>query len=555
MNRKRRRWTFLLLAFLVFTTPAAAQCTNPPAGLVAWWSGDGHGFDLVGGQHATPMGGVGFAPGMVGRSFAFETTNDWTQLTTNRASLTQTTGTVEFWVKVISLQENTVRLFSVSEAGMAYPTADTWAVDYRGDGAVAGAIQVNLVAGGTIVMSAFTPANSIADTNWHHIAVVADGADPLEIYVDGVSQTLSGIFGSTADRFFGHAVNADVMAAGAIIREVAYAEGIKQIDEVSVYDRPLNAAEIAAIFAAGNGGKCKPPFPAPLGLVNWWRGENSPRDLISTNHGSPAGPVAYVPGKVGQAFSFNGTDTSLDMGPVFANAGTFTFEWWMYLRRFTHEAYTPVFCQPCATQSPECIPGAFWFYAGNETSYGSFRFGATWRDNTWNDLHSLIPFGTGTWEHVALTYDGNELRLYWNGQLYGQASAGEHALGNSSPFWVGKAFVPHSNGNHETTWLDGLVDELSVYNRALPPEEIAAISEAGSAGKSPGPTLSAAHASNGIRFTWPAVYNGYRLVSCANLKGGVWEEAADVPTVKGIWNELLLPVTNSHRFFRLDSGH
>jgi len=545
----------LFLALLVVASHAESQCTNPPPGLVAWWSGDGHCFDLAAGQNATPLGGLSFAPGMVGRAFIFGTTNDWARLATNHALLAQTTGTVEFWARVISLQENTVRLLSVSETGVAYPDADTWAVDYRGDGAVAGAVQVNLVAGGGIVMSAFTPADSIADTNWHHIAVVADGVDPLQIYIDGISQPLSGIFGSTADRFFGHAANASVMAAGAIVREMVYAEGVKQIDEICVYDRPLEAAEVAIIFAAGSAGKCKPAFPAPSGLANWWPAENSPLDLIGTNHGIPQGAVAYAPGKVGQAFSFNGVDTWLAMPPEFTDTGTFTFEWWMDLRRFTHEAYTPAFCQPCATQSPDCIPGSFWFYAGNETSYGSFRFGATWQDGTWNDLHTVIPFGVGSWEHVALTYDGSQISLYWNGELYNQTSAPGHRLGNHSPFWVGKAFVPHSDGNHETTYLDGLMDEFSVYDRALRPEEIAAIFEAGSAGKSAGPKLAVARNQDGARFFWPAVYSGFRLVSRADLRSGNWEEVANGPTLKGVWNELLLPATNRQQFFRLSPGN
>ena len=235
-----------------------AQCTCPPAGLVAWWSGDGHFYDLVGGNHGTNVGGVSFAPGEVGRAFAFATTNDWIRLPHNPAIFAQTVGTVEFWAKIVSLPENTVRLFSVAEAGVAYPNAGTWAVDYRGGGAVPGAIQVNLVAGGGIVMSAFTPAGTITDTNWHHLAVVADGVDPIQIYVDGAAPALTGVFGSTADRFFGHAPNASVMAVGAIVRESVFAEGVKMIDELAIYDRALSAGEVAAIYVAGSAGKCKP---------------------------------------------------------------------------------------------------------------------------------------------------------------------------------------------------------------------------------------------------------------------------------------------------------
>ena len=98
---------------------------NPPSGLVGWWSGDGHFYDLVGGNHGTNVGGVSFAPGEMGRAFAFSSTNDWIQLPRNPAIFAQTGDTVEFWVRVLPLQENTVRLFSASQTGVAYPNANT----------------------------------------------------------------------------------------------------------------------------------------------------------------------------------------------------------------------------------------------------------------------------------------------------------------------------------------------------------------------------------------------------------------------------------------------
>ena len=316
------------------TAPLCAQtCTNPPSGLVGWWSGDGHFFDLVGTNHGTPAGAVSFAPGEVGRAFAFATTNDWIRLPRNPAVFAQTVGTVEFWVKITSLQENQVRLFSLAEAGVAFPDADEWAIDYRYVDFAPGTLQVHLagVAGGSgpagIVMNAFTPAGTITDTNWHHIAVVADGVDPIAVYVDGAAQVLSGIFGRTSDRFFGHAPNASAMAVGAIVRESVFAEGTKMIDELAIYDRALSAGEVAAIYAAGSAGKCKPPFPAPAGLMSWWPAEDNFLDRAGTNHGAPIGAVGFVPGKVGQAFDFNGADAYLVMPPILTNAAAFSFEW------------------------------------------------------------------------------------------------------------------------------------------------------------------------------------------------------------------------------------
>ena len=429
-------------------------------------------------------------------------------------------------------------------------------VDYRGGGPVVGAIEVYLVAGGSIVVCAFTHAGTITDTNWHHVAVVADGVDPIQVYVDGAAQALAGICASTADRFFGHAPNASVMAIGVIVRESVYAEGAKQIDELAIFNRALSANEIAAIHTAGSAGKCKPPFPAPSGLMSWWPAEGRSLDLVGTNHGASVGAVGYAPGKVGQAFDFNGVNAYLVMPPILTNAAAFSFEWWMNVRSLTPRYYTPTFCQPCESQSPACIPGEYWFFAGNETSYGSFRFTAIWRDGTNGDLPTIIPFGVGTWEHVALTYDGSLVTIFWNGQVYAQTSYAGKTLGNLTPFWVGKAFIPHSDGRNETAFLDGLMDELSVYSRALSSNEVAAIYAAGSAGPAPPPTLTATPVGSMILLSWPALCGGYGLFSCPDLTSGSWEAVTNPPALNGTRKEVLLPINSpAQGFFRLKLGN
>jgi hypothetical protein len=50
------------------------------------------------------------------------------------------------------------------------------------------------------------------------------------------------------------------------------------------------------------------------------------------------GGVGFAPGKVGQAFDFNGLDRYLVMPPVLTNATTFSFECWIKVRSFAHPA-------------------------------------------------------------------------------------------------------------------------------------------------------------------------------------------------------------------------
>ena len=69
----------------------------------------------------------------------------------------------------------------------------------------------------------------------------------------------------------------------------------------------------------------------PPGLVGWWRGEGDGKDSAGTNNGILHGGVAFVAGKVGQAFSFNGTDSYVEVpdAPALRLTNELTIETWV----------------------------------------------------------------------------------------------------------------------------------------------------------------------------------------------------------------------------------
>jgi hypothetical protein len=52
-----------------------------------------------------------------------------------------------------------------------------------------------------------------------------------------------------------------------------------------LFNRALSANEIAALYAAGSAGMCKPAFPPPAGLVSWWQAEGNALDTAGGHHG------------------------------------------------------------------------------------------------------------------------------------------------------------------------------------------------------------------------------------------------------------------------------
>ena len=72
----------------------------------------------------------------------------------------------------------------------------------------------------------------------------------------------------------------------------------------------LNTNFVTPIHIDGGGGENELDYsgynPAMPGLVSWWKGEGNAQDSGGSRHGTVVGDTTFVPGKVGQAFSFDG---------------------------------------------------------------------------------------------------------------------------------------------------------------------------------------------------------------------------------------------------------
>ncbi len=96
-------------------------------------------------------------------------------------------------------------------------------------------------------------------------------------------------------------------------------------------------------------------------------------------------------------------------------------------------------------------------------------------------VSSAARLEAGRWYHVAATYEyhGNKesrIRLYIDGLPDGSAdNAVGPVNGNSTAFQVGRYYWSRAY----SVYFDGLIDEVRVYNRALTPGEIKAISGTG----------------------------------------------------------------------------
>lgn len=225
----------------------------PPAGLVAWWTGDGDASDAVGPNHAILHNGAEFAAGMVGLGFALDGVDDFVLIPDSPTLRLTNEVTFELWFKgespnwggIIDKRSGTVG------ANYGLTIAPGWGVQlYYNDPNVFGGDHP----GNIFEIAAHLPLPTLNE--FHHFAGTYRQVDAehieLKMYIDGVlaeSRTFAGNLAAT--------LNSAPIAIGGVSGTCCFFKGI--IDEVSLYNRTLTATEVEAIHAAGAAGKCKVP--------------------------------------------------------------------------------------------------------------------------------------------------------------------------------------------------------------------------------------------------------------------------------------------------------
>jgi len=91
----------------------------------------------------------------------------------------------------------------------------------------------------------------------------------------------------------------------------------------------------------------------------------------------------------------------------------------------------------------------------------------------WQYLDSPQPVPTGTWTHVASTYNGSQLAIWVNGvKVASRAITGSTCV-NAEPLAVGAKNAP-AKGLLEA-FYDGDLDDVRVYNKAIGAAQIAGL--------------------------------------------------------------------------------
>ena len=430
----------------------------PPLGMVGWWQAEGNETETVGWHDGLPRGGVTFATGKVGQAFQLDGSSGYVEVPSDDDLKFTGPFSIEAWINFSELRSDNDCIVA---KGVDADEPVDWALEVDN----AGKLRVHAQLNGS--WDVFSCSTTLSTNTWYHVAMVYDGSS-LKGYVNGVldgSQSASGAVHTSDDSMkIGAYAPSDVSGPD-------FFPG--KIDELTLYNRALSASELLAIYNASADGKHQ-PTSAPSGLVSWWRAQRDANDLIDRNDGTFMGTAAFDNGADGQSFSLDGSSyIDVPSNDTLKYTGPFSIEAWVNYSRLTSANNCIV-----AKGTNADVPVD---YALEISSGGKLRPHIQ-LDGNWYAFDCNTTLNSNTWYHVAMVYDGSQLKGFVNGALDGSENLSGTVHTSDYSFRIG-AYAPSLTTNAQADFFIGKIDEVSLYNRALTTNEIQSIYDAGGAVK------------------------------------------------------------------------
>ncbi len=323
----------------------------------------------------------------------------------------------------------------------------------------------------------------------------------------------------------------------------AFSSFIYPSNSVSLTLSNAPAAEIVQV--TGVSLKQTNALPAPSGLISWWRGENNANDSVGPNNGAITNGVTYAPGEEGQSFLLDGTNGCVYVpdSPSLRPA-SITAEAWVKI--FSTNGIQLVFAKPLGTNTLD----SFGLAIQNGASLGAIcdtnGFGTFL-----NDTNQLT---LGQWHHLAFTFDATSgfQALYTDGAAVASGSAGKSMQYDNHPLLLG-ADIENAVPSY---FLNGQIDEASLYNRALTADEIQSIYNAGALGiQFIPPSQPVLHlemiTSTAARIYWSTNYPLFQLQYNTQLGSTNWAASGLAPVVTGTNLVVTNLLVGTQKYYRL----
>ena len=269
--------------------PMVSAAVPAPSGLVAWWPGEGNAVDVVNGNNGSPVGALNYGSGVVGQGFVLNGSSSYVSVPASASLDVGANGTgmtIEGWVNpAISNQQGPLLEWDLGSAVGVHLWVQPPMQLYANIADVSG-----------LGHQLFGNQNVLSGV-WQHVALTYDKTTGTGLlYLNGAVIATNNFGAFTPQTSFPLNIG----------RRTAFNVGWNDtfnggIDELSLYNRALSAAEITEIYGAGSAGKV---FVATVPLI-----QSQPANQSAPAGGSAsfsvtangAAPLAYQ-------WLFNGTN-------------------------------------------------------------------------------------------------------------------------------------------------------------------------------------------------------------------------------------------------------
>ncbi|MDD5518917.1 MAG: LamG domain-containing protein [Candidatus Omnitrophica bacterium] len=404
---------------------------------------------------STSTGG-GWTEGKYGTALSFDGLDDYTDCGSNEVLNASSSISVSAWVKIGEIG----RYQRIVQKKYGAPQYANYVLEFLSTD------KVRFRLGDGTNDHNFDSNSSLAVGNWYHLVGTYDGTSG-KIYINGVLDS------KKTDAFTIKKYTNNLNLGG-----IGTSDTFKGlIDEVSIYNYARTAQEVRNDYNAGLAAHFGPKTDCDTdpgacmteGLVGYWdmeegtgilthdRSNNGNNGTLTSGPLWSSGIVPLSGGKSGGgALSLSSNYVNVGSAPAITGADTHTISLWA---KFNTLSATQVLVannisSPARGFTLEVGASQLVYFGhGNGVDAGGWQFAI-----------SANTLSVNRWYHLVGVFDGSKATIYINGQEDGTAS------GVTYTEYTGNVYIGRNNDGF--TGVDGFVDEVRVYDRALSATEV-----------------------------------------------------------------------------------
>lgn len=473
---KNKFYVLLLLCFTgIFTATSQIPNYVPQNGLVGWWPFNSNAIDESGnGNNGTPVNSILTLDrfGNTNNAYSFDGNGDYIRIPHTNSLRLSGDFSISSWVRPTAI--NTFNTF-LSKASNNQTSVAGWVWGYSNFSQPTKLhFQGSPFFNGISVSSVGDP---LPLNTWKHLVVSYDSSvSLLKYFLDGsLIDTFFVAYdftNSNLDLFIGnHFQNNDTT-----LFVPTNGDFTGDIDDIGMWNRALTQQEITNLYNGSTPPPCNPlPGNLMTGLVGYWPFCGNANDESGNGNNGTVNGASLTSDRFGNtnsAYEFDGIDDHIIVqdNQIFSVLGNASY---------TASAYVKFNSMPASAQN---ILGQgdgdgqyenkfFRLYGQNSQFSGHIRGNLSDPFDTRCNDSIVSPT---TWHHIAMVRDyGNTLKLYIDGQL---KSTQTDITGIANPYTNQRDIVMgaffDANSNAYFNFLEGSLDDICIWNRALTNQEI-----------------------------------------------------------------------------------